>query len=69
MTNQRSLFRRRDSATVLGVSESQVIKYERAGWLPVVRLPGLRAVRHASEDVYALRERFIQQGRHAESVR
>jgi len=38
----------------MSVSESVVLQWERAGWLQVVKLPGLRAVRHAREDVEAL---------------
>jgi excisionase family DNA binding protein len=47
-------FRRRDTAAALGVSESVVLQWERDGRLPVVRLPGLRAVRHSYEDVKEL---------------
>jgi hypothetical protein len=50
--------RRRDTAGVLAVSESVVLEFERKGWLPVVKLPGLRATRHAFADVEALAQRI-----------
>jgi len=50
--------RRRDTAAALSISESLVLVFERRGWLPVVRLPGLRAVRHSRDDVEALAKRI-----------
>jgi hypothetical protein len=58
--------RRRDTATALAISESLVLVYERRGWLPVVRLPKVKAegardsggIRHAREDVEALGRRI-----------
>ena len=47
-------FRRRDTAAALGVSEGVVVQYERDGLIPVIRLPGIRAVRHWHEDVERL---------------
>ena len=46
--------RRRDTASALGISESLVLIYERRGLLTVVKMPGVRAVRHAREDVEQL---------------
>jgi hypothetical protein len=46
--------RRRDVAKLYGVSESLVLIMERRGWLTPVRLPEVRAVRYAREDVEAL---------------
>jgi hypothetical protein len=50
----------------LGVSESQVLKYERAGLLRPVTLPdpdhrrsSIRAVRHVAEEVHALAQTWI----------
>jgi excisionase family DNA binding protein len=51
---RQMLLRRRESATVLGVSESQLRKWEASGVLPAVRIPGLRAVRHRASDVESL---------------
>lgn len=50
--------RRRDAAKVLAVSESQVLVWERAHLLTPVRLPGLRAVRLAVDDVRTLAEQI-----------
>lgn len=47
-------FRRRESAATLGVSESQVINYERAGLIRPIRFPGIRAVRHVRAEVLEL---------------
>jgi predicted site-specific integrase-resolvase len=47
-------YRRRDTAAAMGVSETVILQWERAGLLKAVRLPGLRAVRHWHEDVDAL---------------
>ena len=55
LVTMRPLFlRRRDVAAALAVSESQVIAFERAGLLPKVKIPGVRAVRFAREDVETL---------------
>jgi predicted site-specific integrase-resolvase len=51
-------FRRRDTAHALAISESLVLQYERRGWLSVVKLPGVRAIRHAREDVEMLARRI-----------
>ena len=48
--------RRRDTAAALGVSESQVLQWERQGLLRVIKLPGIRASRHCYEDVKRLAE-------------
>jgi hypothetical protein len=60
------LLRRRDVAAALGVSESVVLAWERAQLLRPVRLPGLRSVRHARQDVEALAARIragsVQEG-------
>ena len=50
--------RRRDTAAALGVSESQVLQWERQGLLRVVKLPGIRASRHCYEDVKRLAEKL-----------
>ncbi len=46
--------RRRDTADVCAVSETVVLQWERAGLLRPIKLPGLRAVRHARADVEEL---------------
>ena len=51
---QALLLRFREVAILLGVSERQVWTLVRAGQLPVVRPPGIRAIRVAREDVEAL---------------
>jgi len=48
------LLRRRESAVILGVSESQIFKWERAGILPAIVIPGIRAVRNRASDVRSL---------------
>lgn len=57
------LLKTRDAAGVLGVSPSQVGKWERDGLLQPIRIPGMRAKRYAAADVQALAERFIELGR------
>jgi hypothetical protein len=63
VTDTALLFRRRDAAQVLGVSESQVLKWERQGWLRPISVPGIRAVRYDARDVRALAERWIAESR------
>jgi predicted site-specific integrase-resolvase len=46
--------RRRDTAAACAVSESVILQWERAGLLTPVKLPGLRSIRHATEEVQAL---------------
>lgn len=53
------LDRRRDAARRLGVSESQILKFEREGLLRRVEVPGIRAVRYDSAEVAALAQRWI----------
>lgn len=59
MADEQLLDRRRDAAKKLAVSESQVLKFERAGLLRVIRVPGIRAVRYASDEVDDLARRWI----------
>ena len=47
---------------MLSVSESQVLKFERAGVLRSVRLPGIRAVRYVASEVEALAMSWIGDG-------
>lgn len=51
---QPLLLRLREVAILLGVSERQVWTLIRTHQLPVVRPPGIRAIRVAREDVEAL---------------
>ncbi|HEX5473277.1 MAG TPA: hypothetical protein VFX12_01345 [Vicinamibacterales bacterium] len=53
------LGRTRDAGQVLGVSDSQVAKFERAGLLTPIRIPGLRAKRYDMAEVRALAEQWI----------
>ena len=64
------LMRRRDAAVALSVSESQVLKWERAGLLHPIDLSaigkaagGIRAVRYSSREVEALGQRLIEKRR------
>ena len=59
MADEQLLDRRRDAAKKLAVSESQVLKFERAGLLRVICLPGIRAVRYAADEVDDLACRWI----------
>lgn len=52
------LLRPRDVAGALACSESLVNVFVRRGWLTPVRLPGIRSVRFAREDVAALAEKI-----------
>lgn len=61
-TDAPLLLRRGDAARALSVSESQLLKWERAGVIETVRIPGLRAVRYRAADVRALAEN-ISRGR------
>lgn len=45
---------RPSTGAAFAVSEGVVLQWERAGWLKPIKLPGLRAVRYAREDVDAL---------------
>lgn len=55
---QPLLLRAREVATTLGVSQSQVGIWTRAGILKAVKIPGIRAVRFAREDVEALAHKW-----------
>jgi DNA-binding transcriptional MerR regulator len=48
------LYRRRDAAALLAVSESQLLKWEREGILTPVDIPGIRAKRYLATDVRSL---------------
>lgn len=62
MVDSRLFLRRRDAAHDLGVSQSQMLKWERAGVIQPVRLPGLRSIRYDADDVRALAQN-IRHGR------
>lgn len=53
------LLRKREAAVILSVSERQVDEYVRAGLLTIVRLPNIRAVRLARDQVVRLAQRWI----------
>ena len=48
----------RDVGAALSVSESLVAVFVRRGWLTPVRIPDVRAVRFAREDVEALAQKL-----------
>jgi len=68
------LARRRDAARVLGCSESQVLKYERAGLLHKVALPAIgdskppRSARYDLKEVQDLARRAIAQSRNGDGA-
>lgn len=53
------IVRRSEAAAAIGVSESQFIKWERAGWITAVRYPGIRAVGYVADEVRDLARRII----------
>lgn len=53
--------RRRDAATLLAVSQSQLAKWERQGVLRAIHVPGIRATRYRFTDVTSL-ARNIERG-------
>lgn len=65
------LYRRRDAAEVLGFSESQILKFERAGLLRPIRIKDpidgteLRSVRYDAGEVHALAEKWIREAQPA----
>ena len=55
------LLRRRDAADVLAVSQTaQILKFERAGLLHAVPVPGIRAIRYSADEVHGLARRWIE---------
>lgn len=54
------LYRRRDAAEILAVSESQVLKFERDGLLHAIPVPGIRAIRYSADEVHGLAKRWIE---------
>jgi predicted DNA-binding transcriptional regulator AlpA len=60
MSDAPRLIRRKEAAQVLGVSESQLLKFERQGILRPVRIPALRAVRYVASDVDAVAVGWIE---------
>ena len=47
------LLRRREVADILGYSQSQILKFERAGLLRPVSAPGLRSIRYDAKEFKA----------------
>jgi excisionase family DNA binding protein len=56
------LLRTREVATLLGVSESQILIWARAGQLRSIRIPGIRAVRFKRDEVENLAAQWCQAG-------
>ena len=54
MASTPRLLRRRDAAQVLGFSERQILKWEAAGLLEPIRVPGVRAGRYDASSIQAL---------------
>jgi predicted site-specific integrase-resolvase len=63
MSHTAILYRRRDAAEKLAVSESQILKWERSGLLHPIAVPGIRAIRYDAAEVDALAERWIAASR------
>ncbi len=68
MSQSPLLLRRRDAAELLAVSETQILKWERDGLLRPISLQqqpvgGIRAIRYAADEVRALAEKWIREGR------
>ncbi len=61
--NDSILLRRRDLARKLGVSVSQVSKFEREKLLTRIEIPGIRAVCYDAAEAEALAQLWIQQSR------
>jgi hypothetical protein len=57
---EERLYRRRDAAEVLAVSESQVLKFERDGLLHAIPVPGIRAIRYSANEVHGLAQRWVE---------
>ncbi len=57
------LLRRPDAASILAVSVSQILKWERSGLLTPVAIPGIRVVAYDAEEVRGLARRFIESAR------
>jgi hypothetical protein len=53
------LDRRRDAARKLGMSQGQLLKWEKQGIIRRVQVPGIRAVRYDAAEVAALAQRWI----------
>jgi hypothetical protein len=53
------LCRRREAADILGFSQAQILKFQRAGLLRPVAVPGLRSVRYDMAEVQSLAQRWI----------
>ena len=64
-----ALLRRREAAAILGVSESQILKWERQGLLHPFAVPGIRAKRLAADEVHALAKRWIASAQTREELR
>lgn len=60
MQDNTQLYRRRDAAKILAVSESQVLKFERQGLLHPISVPGIRATRLSADEVHALAKSWVQ---------
>jgi predicted DNA-binding transcriptional regulator AlpA len=70
-TMGKLIYRRREVADILGFSQAQILKFERAGLLHPIRIKGadgveLRSVRYAASEVESLGQRWIEQAATAE---
>lgn len=55
----RIFLRRRDAAHDLSISESQLMRWERAGFITPLRVPGIRSVRYHVTEVRSLAQRIL----------
>lgn len=70
MSTTKLIFRRREVADVLGFSQAQILKFERAGLLRPIRIKDtdgteLRSVRYDAAEVQALAEKWIREAQPA----
>ena len=71
MSANKLIYRRREVADVLGFSQAQILKFERAGLLRPIRIKDpadgteLRSVRYDAAEVQALAEKWIREAQPA----
>lgn len=64
------IYRRREVADVLGFSQAQICKFERAGLLRPIRIKDadgteLRSVRYDASEVHALAEKWVREAQNS----
>lgn len=63
MPLEASILRRPQTAEVLGVSVSQIKKWDASGLLTPIRFPGIRAIGYSADEVRDLARKIIETGR------